>query len=185
MNRLLPAALALLLFVGVSFRPCEGPRVAVVQMSTLVSKNRTSQAEQALLQQWIDASQKLLEKIDKDMKDTMAARDQLKPDSDDYRAKTTDLKQLKANFDVRAASLKEERDARIGRMLADAHARITAACKSYLEGHDLDLILQYESTPVHGTTGDQAFQEIVVRSVVAYRATLDVTEGVLAILDAK
>lgn len=185
MNRFTPAALALLLIAGVSFRPYEGPKIAVVDMSALVSKNKQSQAEQQLIQQWMDASQKLLERMDKDLKDQMAARDQLKPDSDDYRKKTKELKQLKSNLDLEASSLKEEQEARIARMLSDCHARVVAACKSYLDGHDLDLIVQHESAPVRGINSNQVIQDIVVRSVVSYRGTLDVTEGVLAILDAK
>lgn len=185
MNRLLPAALLLIAFVSVGLRPCEGPKVAVVDMSTLVSKNKQSQAEQQLIQQWKDASQKLLEKLDKDLKEAAAARDALKSDSDEYRSKTIELKQLKANFDIRAASLKDEFEQRVARSLSDSHARVVAACKTYLEGHDLDLIVQHESSPVRGNTSDQVIPEIVVRTVVAYRGTLDVTEGVLAIVDAK
>ena len=185
MNRLVIAALALVAFASLSFRPYEGPKVAIVDMSTLVSKNKQSQAEQTVIQQWMDASQKLLERMDKDMKEQAAAREQLKPDSDDYRNKTTELKQLKANLDIRASALKDERESRIARSLSDSHARVVAACKSYLETHDLDLIVQHESSPVRGSTSDQVIPEIVVRTVVAYRGTLDVTEGVLAILDAK
>jgi Skp family chaperone for outer membrane proteins len=185
MNMLLLAALAFTAFVSLSFRPYEGPKVAVVDMSTLVSKNKQSQAEQTVIQQWMDASQKKLELMDKEMKEQAAGREQLKPDSDDYRAKTKQLKNLKAQLDVEASALKEERELRIAKSLSDSHARVVAACKSYLETHDLDLIVQHESSPVRGNTSDQVIPEIVVRTVVAYRGTLDVTEGVLTLLDAK
>jgi Skp family chaperone for outer membrane proteins len=184
MNRLLVAALALVAFVSVAFRPCEGPKVAIVDMSTLVSKHKQSQADQNFIQQWKEASQKKLEEMDRNYKEQVGAREQLKPDSDDYRARTKELKLLKFKLDQEAQALNDEFEARVARSLSEAHARVVAACKGYLESHDLDLIVQHESSPVRGNTSSAVIPEIVVRTVVAYRGTLDITDGVLAVLDA-
>jgi Skp family chaperone for outer membrane proteins len=185
MNRLPVAALLLVAYVSVAFRPCEGPRIAIVDMSALVSKHKASQAEQGLIQQWKDASEKLLDRMDKDYKEQAGARDQLKPDSDDYRKKTKELQLMKFKLDQEAAALRDEFEARVAKSLADSYARVAVACKSYLDSHDLDVVAQYLASPVRGSKVNEVMPDIMLRSIVAYRGTLDVTDGVLAILDAK
>ncbi len=183
MNRLaliLAAAVA-----SVAVRPSDTPKVAFVDMSKLVSQNQKSQAEQSLIKDWKEASDKLLEKMGKDFKAAQDALDQFKPGSDDFRKKVAELKVEEFKLNQQQKSLNEELEVRISHSLADAHARVVVACRTYLKSHDIDAILQYTSTPVAGNTRSEVFPDIVVRSVVAYRDTLDVTDAVLAVLDAK
>jgi len=185
MHRFTAAAIAAVAFVSVAFRFPEGPRIAVIDMSRLVSQHRASQAEQQLIQQWKDASEKLLDKMESEFKAEQGTLDQFKQGSDEYRKKQKELKVQEFKLNQEAKALSEEFDARVARSLSDAHARVAKASKSYLESHDLDVILQYTSNPVGGATRGEVIPEIVVRAVVAYRDALDVSDGVLAVLDAK
>jgi Skp family chaperone for outer membrane proteins len=181
MKRFVLAAAAVA-FVSVAFRPADGPRIAVVDMSKLISQNHQSQAEQALIKDWKDASEKLLDKLDKDFKTSQGALDQFKPGSDDYRKKQMELEVENFKLKQQAKALNDELNSRVSASLVDAHARVTKACKEYLAAHDLDVILQYTSTPVGGASPNEVYPDIVVRAVVAYRDALDVTDAVLALL---
>jgi Skp family chaperone for outer membrane proteins len=185
LRRLLTPALLLIAFVSVGFRPADGPKVAFIDMSKLVSQHKQSQAEQTLIQQWHDAMRKLLEADDKNLQSMRGTLETFKPGSDEWKKQQQDIKLEEFKLSQKAKGLDEEFDAKVARSLIDAHARVVAACKTYLEGHDLDMILQFTSGPVAGNTRNEVIPEIVVRSCVAHRAALDVSDSILALLDAK
>ncbi len=184
-RRLSVPALLLFAYVSVGFRPAEGPKVAFIDMSKLVSQHKQSQAEQTLIQQWHDAMRKLLEADDKNLQSMRGTLDTFKPGTDEWKKQQQDIKLEEFKLSQKAKGLDEEFDAKVARSLIDAHSRVAAACKTYLEGHDLDAILQFTSGAVSGNTRNEVIPEIVVRSVVAHRAALDITDAILAILDAK
>lgn len=176
-------ALLLAAMVGGAASRYEGPRIAVVDMSRLMSQQRQSRDEQALIDQWRDANQKLLDEKANAYRAQVAELDQFKPGSDGWLKKSKELKVQKSALEIEQDSLQDEFDRKVAKSLADAHARVTAATRSYLEAHDLDAVLQYASQPVKGSKGSDVVPEIVVRTVVAWRGTVDATDAVLAILD--
>lgn len=184
-RRLAVPALLLFAYVSVGFAPAEGPKIAFIDMSKLVSQHKQSQAEQTLIQQWHDAMRKLLEADDKNLQTMRGTLDTFKAGTDEWKKQQQDIKLEEFKLSQKAKGLDEEFDAKVARSLIDAHARVVAACKTYLEGHDLDAILQFTSGAVSGNTRNEVIPEIVVRSVVAHRTALEVTDAILAILDAK
>ncbi|MBL8841317.1 MAG: OmpH family outer membrane protein [Planctomycetes bacterium] len=178
------AALAALVVVGGAARTFEGPRIAVVDMSRLVSTHKKSRDEQALIDQWRAANQQLLDERAKEYRAQVAELDSLQPGSDGYLKKGKELRVRKFELEAEQDSLQDEFERRVARSLSDGHARVAAACKTYLESRDLDAVLQYASSPVKGTKSSEVIPEIVVRSVVAFRGSVDATDAVLAILDA-
>ncbi|MSR45615.1 MAG: hypothetical protein EXS13_00855 [Planctomycetes bacterium] len=177
-------ALAALAYVGVAARTVEGPRLAVVDMSKLVSQHKQSREEQTLIDQWRTTSEKLLEEDAKGYRARVAELDQFKPGSDAFAAKSKDLRLQKARLELEQDSLREEFERKMARSLCESHARVATATKTYLETHDLDVVLQFASGAVKGVKSSEVIPEIVVRTVVAYRGTVDATDAVLAILDA-
>ncbi|HET6163560.1 MAG TPA: OmpH family outer membrane protein [Planctomycetota bacterium] len=184
-RRLLVPALLLFAYVSVGFRPSDATKIAFIDMSKLVSQHKQSQAEQTLIQQWHDAMRKLLEADDKNLSALRGTLETFKTGSEEWKRQQQEIKLEEFKLTQKAKGLDEEFDAKVARSLIDAHARVAAACKTYLEGHDLDLILQFTSGPVSGNTRNEVIPEIVVRSVVSHRAALDVTDAILGILDTK
>jgi len=178
------AALAGFAFASVAASRYEGPRIAVIDMSKLVSQHKASRDEQTLIDQWQTASQQLLDEKAKEYKSHVAELDLLKAGSDAYLKKTKELRVEKFQLEQEQESLQDEFGRRVAKSLADSHARVTAATKTYLESRDLDAVLQFASTPVKGSKSSEVIPEIVVRNVVAYRGAIDATDAVLAILDA-
>jgi Skp family chaperone for outer membrane proteins len=150
-RRLLVPALLLFAYVSVGFRPSDAPKIAFIDMSKLVSQHKQSQAEQTLIQQWHDAMRKLLEADDKNLSAMRGTLETFKAGSDEWKRQQQEIKLEEFKLTQKAKGLDEEFDAKVARSLIDAHARVAAACKTYLEGHDLDLILQFTSGPVSGT----------------------------------
>ncbi len=181
-TRYVLAAAAAALLLGA--RAAEGPRIAVVDMSRLVSQHRQSRDEQQLIEQWRDASRRLLDEREKEYMAQKGELDQYKEGSDEFRRKTKELRVKKFEIENEANSLEEEFQRRVARSLADAHARVAAACRTYLDANDLDAVLQYAASPAGGSKPSEVIPEIVVRTVVAYRKATDATDAVLAILDA-
>lgn len=178
------AALVAAMVAGGAARRPEGPRVAVVDMSRLVSTHKASRQEQELIEQWRETSQKLLEEKAKAYQAQVAELDQFKPGSEKHVQRSMELRVRKFELEQEQAMLQDEFERRVARSLADGHARVAVACKTYLETHDLDAVLQYAANPVKGTKSSEVIPEIVVRSVVAWRGSVDATDAVLAILDA-
>ena len=179
------AAMAGLVFAAVAAGRYEGPRIAVVDMSKLVSQHKASRDEQALIDQWQQASQQLLDEKAKEYRAQVAELDQFKQGSDGYLKKSRELRLKKFELEQEQETLIDERERRIARSLCDSHARVAAATKTYLESRDLDAVLQYASGPVKGSKSSEVIPEIVVRNVVAFRGTVDATDAVLAILEAQ
>lgn len=177
-------ALAALLYVGSAARTFEGPRIAVVDMSRLVSQHKQSREEQTLIQQWKDTSEKLLSEEAKKYSAEVAELDQFKPGSDAWAEKGKELRKKKAQLEVERDTLSDEFERRMARALSEAHTRVGAAARIYLEQHDLDAVLQHTPGAVKGSKSSDVIPEIVVRTVVAHRGTIDATDAVLAILDA-
>ena len=48
---------------------------------------------------------------------------------------------MKFKLDQEAAALRDEYEARIAKSLADSYARVAVGCKSYLDSHDLDVVV--------------------------------------------
>lgn len=170
--------------LGLGARRVEGPRVAVVDMSRLMKEHRQSKDEQALIEQWRATNQKLLDTRQSDYKHQVEELDQFKEGSDEYRKRGKDLRVKKFELENEAKSLQEEFEQRIGRSMAAAHGRVMKACQTYLEANDLEAMMQYASSPVSGEKSSEVIPEIVVRTVVAHRKSVDATDAVLAILDA-
>jgi Skp family chaperone for outer membrane proteins len=179
------AVVAGLTFASVAAGRYEGPRIAVVDMSKLVSQHKASRDEQALIDQWQQASQQLLDEKAKEYRAQVAELDQFKQGSDGYHKKSRELRLKKFELEQEQESLQEEFGRRVAKSLVDSHARVAAATKTYLESRDLDAVLQYASGAVKGSKSSEVIPEIVVRTVVAYRGTIDATDAVLAILEAQ
>ncbi len=177
-------ALAALLWVGGAARSFEGPRIAVVDMSRLVSQHKKSREEQSLIAQWRDTSEKLLAEEAKKYSAEVATLDQFQPGSDKWAEKSKELRHRKAQLEVDRDMIGDEFERRMARALSEAHARVSTAAKVYLDTHDLDAVLQHSPGPVKGNKSSDVIPEIVVRTVVAHRGTIDATDAVLAILDA-
>lgn len=178
-------ALLLLAYVSVGFKPADTPKIAFIDMSKLVTQNKQSLAELALIQQWHDAMRKLLEADDKNLQSMRGTLETFKAGTDEWKKQQQDIKLEEFKLNQKAKGFDEESDAKMARSLIDAHSRVSAACKTYLEGHDLDAIVQFASGAINGNTRNEVIPEVVVRSVVAHRAALDVTDAILAILDTK
>lgn len=170
--------------LGLAARRVEPQRIAVVDISRLVAEHKKSREEQKLIDEWKVAKQQQLDDMQQRLKDKIAEIEQFKPDSDEARRRTRELKVEKYAYESEANSLGEEAERRIARSLCESHARVAAACKVYLETSDLDVILQYAPSPVEGTKRSEVIPEIVVRTVVAYKKPIDATNAVLEILDA-
>ncbi len=181
---LIGAALVAVVVVAGAAARFEGPRIAVVDMSRLVSTHKQSRDEQSLIDQWRTANQTLLDERAKEYRAQLAELDQLKPGSDGYLKKSKELRVKKFELEAEQDSLQDDFERKVARSLSDGHARVAAACKTFLESRDLDAVLQYAASPVKGTKSSDVIPEIVVRTVVAYRGTIDATDAVLAILDA-
>jgi len=184
MNRFLIAGAITAAALGLAARGAPTPRVAVVDMSRLVGQNRQSREEQLLIQQWYETSMKLLDESQRKYKEQVDELDQFKTGSDEYRKRSKELRVRKFELETEYTAINDEHERRIGRSIADSHGRVVAACRTYLESADLDLVLQYASSPVNGAKSAEVIPEIVVRNVVAHRKALDATDAVLAILDA-
>jgi Skp family chaperone for outer membrane proteins len=184
MTKLILAGAALVAALGVAARRVEGPRIAVVDMSRLVSSHKQSREEQQFIEQWRDTMKKLLDEKDKDYRAVQAELDQFKEGSEEWKKKVKEVKVRKSELQIEAASLDEDLQNRIGTSLKNSYARAVAACKAYQEANDLDAVLQYSDAPIDGTKREEIIPSIMVRPVVSHRKTLDVTDAVLAILDA-
>jgi Skp family chaperone for outer membrane proteins len=184
MKRFVMAGAVVAAALGLAERKAEGSRIVVVDMSRLVSQHRQSRDEQQLIEQWKDATEKLHDESVKKYRAQVDELDQFKPGSDEHRKRSNELRVRKFELENEANSLGEEFQLRVAKSLSDSHARVAAACRTYLEANDLDAVLQYASTPVGGTKSSEVIPEIVVRTVVAYRKTSDATDAILAILDA-
>ena len=180
----LPGALVGMALAGMAARTVEGPRIAVIDMSRLVSQHKQSREEQSLINQLLSTNEKLLEEEAKLYSASVAELDQFKPGSDGWSKKSRELKLKKAQLETERDVMRDEFERQMANSLASAHGRVVAASRTYLETHDLDAVLQYASQPVKGGKSSEVIPEIVVRSVVAYRGTVDATDAVLAILDA-
>jgi Skp family chaperone for outer membrane proteins len=163
----------------------EGPRIAVVDMSRLVSQHKASRDEQALIDQWQQATQQLLDEKAKEYRAQVAELDQFKQGSDGYLKKSKELRLKKFELEQEQESLQDEFGRRVAKSLVDSHARVAAASKTYLESRDLDAVLQYASGPVKGSKSSEVIPEIVVRNVVAFRGAIDATDAILALLEAQ
>ncbi len=177
-------ALAVAMVVGAASRTVEGPRIAVVDLSRLVSQHRDSKEAIHLIDQWFTTNKSLMDERLKGYKANVAELDSYKPGSDEFMTKTRALRIQKASLEAEQEALQDEYERRVGRSLADAHAHVVAACNTYLESRDLDAVFQFNSNPVPGATRGEVIPEIVVRTLVAHRKTIDATDAVLAILDA-
>jgi Skp family chaperone for outer membrane proteins len=177
-------ALVAVAAIGTAARNFEGPRIAVVDMSRLVSQHKKSREEQVLISQWRDAAEKLLGEEAKRYSADVATLDQFTPGSDKWAEKSKELRHRKAQLEVDRDTIGDEFERRMARALTEAHGRVAAATKVYLETHDLDAVLQHSPGPVKGSKSSDVIPEIVVRTVVAHRGTIDATDAVLAILDA-
>ncbi|MBM4014191.1 MAG: OmpH family outer membrane protein [Planctomycetes bacterium] len=177
-------ALAALLWVGGAARTFEGPRIAVIDMSRLVSQHKKSREEQLLISQWRETAEKLLAEEAKKYSAEVATLDQFQPGSDMWAQKSKELRHKKAQLEVDRDMISDEFERKMARALSEAHARVGAGARVYLETHDLDAVLQHSPGPVKGNKSSDVIPEIVVRTVVAHRGTIDATDAVLAILDA-
>jgi Skp family chaperone for outer membrane proteins len=184
MKRFVIAGAVVVAALGVAARRAEPSKVVYVDMSRLVSEHRQSREEQQAIRQWYDTSQKLLDEKQKQYKERVGELDQFAEDSDDYRSRAKDLKIQKFTLESEFNSLQEEFKRKVAHSIAESHARVVGACKTYLDANDLDGVLQYASTPVGGSSNSEVIPEIVVRTVVAHRKSLDVSDAILAILDA-
>ena len=185
MNRFVVAGALLVGALGLAARRAESPKIAYVDMSRLVSEHRLSRDEQQTIKTWYDTGKKLLEEKQKQYRDHVAELDQFTEGSDQYRDKAKQLKIEKFVLEGEFDSLNDDFKRRVAKSIADSHGRVVEACRTYLATHDLDAVLQYASSPVGGSTSSEVIPEIVVRTVVAYRKTLDVTDDILKILDPK
>jgi Skp family chaperone for outer membrane proteins len=185
MNKVVLLGAATVALVALAARRVEPPRIAVIDMSRLVRDHVQSKSELEMLEQWKDATEKLLDERQKAYNAEVDGLEQFKPDSEEARRKAHELRVKKFDLEQQVNAYKEDRERRRAKAIADSHARVVAACRTYLDTHDLDAVLQFASTPVSGMTSNEVIPEIVVRTVVAYRKTIDVTDAVLAILDAQ
>ena len=183
MKRIAFAALLAAASAAVAFRSAEGPKLAVIDMSRLVSQHKQSRDEQALIDQWRAVNRGLIDEREKAYKAEVATLDQFKEGSEEYLKKARALKIMKFELENDVDGLNDEFEGRVARSIADAHARVVAACRAYAEAHDLDAILQFANSPVSGRKSSDVIPEIVVRTVVAHKKSIDVSDGVLAILD--
>jgi Skp family chaperone for outer membrane proteins len=183
MRSFLAAATGAAAVLALAARPAESPHIVFVDMSKLVSEHRQSREEQQLIQQWQEATEKLLDERQKSYNQEVSELDQFRPDSDEWRRKSRELRVKKFELEADVSAYKEERERRVARSISDSHARVVDASRKYLEASDLDAILQYASSPVSGANRSEVIPEIVVRTVVAHRKTMDATDAVLAILD--
>lgn len=166
-------------------RPVEGPRFAAIDIQRLVSKNAKIKEAQQLVDQWFKANQKLLDERSKAFMTEKAELDSFAAGSQAWLDKSRELRVKKAGLEADQAALQDELEFRVAKAFSDSHTRVSAACAKYMESRELDGILQFNDSPVSGTRSGDVFNEIVARTVVSHRKSIDVTDAILAILDAE
>ena len=185
MKRFVVAGALVVAALAVAARRAESPKVVYVDMSRLVSEHRQSREEQQTIKTWYDTSKKLLEEKQKQYQDHVSELDQFAEGSEQFMAKAGELKVEKYRLENEFSALGDQFKRKVAKSIADSHGRVVEACRTYLQANDLDAVLPYASTPVGGNSSSEVIPEIVVRTVVAHRKTLDVSDDILKILDSK
>lgn len=160
--------------------------VAVVDLFRVLSEAKPYVADQEKLAGWIEVQRRTNLEVKKGEVDAKQAElELLSGDSPERRRLMLELDQAKLLFDHEYGNLERERMKRITSLQKAAFADASRIISDYARNHGIDLVLQKRSTPVEGANQRELTSQIYLRDVLFADASLDITDRVITILNAR
>lgn len=158
--------------------------VAVVDLFRVLSEARPFTKEQEAIRRWIETEKRTNLEIKKgEIEAREADLELFEGDPEKHRALLLQQDIAKLQFDHEYEYLEKERLRRITRGQRSAFDEARKAIAEYARSHDIGLVIQSRKGPLEGLNQGELTSEIYLRDVLYAEASLDITDGVITILN--
>jgi len=163
-----------------------GTRVGMVDLFRVLKEARPFIEDQEAIRSWIDKEQRTNLGVKKSEIEALDAElEMLEGESEQRRNLLLKRDLAKLRFDHEFEHLEQERGQRISESQKRAFAEVRQAVAEAAKADGIELVLQFRSGPLSGLNRSEITSEMYLRNVLYSEASLDITNSVITILDAK